>query len=99
MNYEVPKILEELPQGTGVCPQCGCTSIRRGVWPWYLGTIGAIAIKPAVCNQCECKFDLNKPTADYKKRMMNMALAINGIGCLGILAVIGALGVMIANMR
>lgn len=42
-----------------------------------------------ICNQCGHHFDAKKPQADLARRKRNLAIIINGIGGLGILAVIG----------
>ncbi len=81
-----------------VCPKCNSTAISSGPWPWYLGTIGAIFVKAVRCQQCGHNFDARKPQADIGKRKLILALVINGIGGLGILAVIGGLALMIMNM-
>lgn len=73
------------------CPKCGSRDLRNGPWPWYLGTIGAILVRAVVCNQCEHHFDARKPEADLARRKRNLAIAINGIGALGIATIIGAL--------
>lgn len=80
------------------CPKCNSTAISSGPWPWYLGTIGAIFVKAVYCRQCGHDFDARKPNADLGKRKLTLALVINGIGGLGILAVIGALALMIMKM-
>jgi hypothetical protein len=78
--------------GSGIpCPECGSRSHRAGPWPWYLGTVGAMVCRAVICNDCDHEFDLNKPHADLAKRKLNLALAINGVGLLGILGVIGLL--------
>lgn len=73
------------------CPQCGAKSVRSGPWPWYLGTVGAIMCKAVICNECGHEFDLKKPQANLASRKRNLAIVINLIGGLGILAVIGLL--------
>jgi len=79
-----------VPVSYGIaCPKCSSQSIRPGPWPWYLGTIGAIFVSARACNQCGHEFDARKPQADLGKRKLRLALVINGIGALGILAVIG----------
>jgi hypothetical protein len=82
------------PAGRGStvpCPECGSRYHRPGPWPWYLGTIGALLCRAVVCEDCGHHFDLNKPQADLATRKRNLALAINGIGLLGILGVVAAL--------
>ena len=74
------------------CPKCNSQSIRPGPWPWYLGTIGAMFVSARVCTQCGHEFDARKPQADLGKRKLRLALVINGIGALGILAVIFFVG-------
>lgn len=77
-------------EGRGTpCPQCGSRSQRAGPWPWYLGTVGAILCRAVICNDCGHEFDVNKPHAHLPTRKRNLALAINGVGCLGIVAVVG----------
>ncbi len=73
------------------CPSCGSRSLSNGPWPWYLGTVGAMVCRAMVCNDCGHEFDLNKPHANLATRKRNLALVINGIGLLGILAVVGGL--------
>jgi len=77
------------------CPRCGSHDLRNGPWPWYLGTIGAILVRAVVCNECEHHFDARKPQADLGRRKRNLAILINGVGALGILAIIGALVVFV----
>ncbi len=73
------------------CPKCGSGSMRSGPWPWYLGTVGAILCRAVICNDCGHEFDANKPKANLGTRKRNLAIAINSVGCLGIIAVIGGL--------
>ena len=75
----------------GVCPKCGSDNLSSGPWPWYLGTVGAMVCKAMVCDDCNHEFDLNKPHADLATRKRNLAIIINGVGFLGILAVCGGL--------
>jgi hypothetical protein len=70
------------------CPQCGSRSIENGPWPWYLGTVGALICKAVVCEDCGHEFDLYKPQADLAKRKLNLAIAINGVGLVGIIIVV-----------
>ena len=65
--------------------------MRHGSFPWYLGTIGAFLVSPVACVRCGHEFDARKPAADLKRRKMNLALAINGAGAIGILLIIGSL--------
>jgi DNA-directed RNA polymerase subunit M/transcription elongation factor TFIIS len=82
--------------GSGVgCPKCGSRSVRSGPWPWYLGTIGAMLCRAVICNDCGHEFDARKPKANLATRKLTLALAINGIGLLGILGVIGGLALWI----
>jgi len=82
--------------GSGpACPKCGSRDLRNGPWPWYLGTIGAVLVRAVVCNECEHHFDARKPEADLARRKRNLAILINGVGALGILAIIGALTVFV----
>ncbi len=77
---------------TGVpCPKCGCRSARPGPWPWYLGTVGAIVCRAVICNECEHEYDQKKPDANLATRKRNLAIGINAVGFLGIIAVIGLL--------
>lgn len=75
----------------GDCPQCGSPNIQSGPWPWYLGTVGAFLCKAMVCEDCGHEFDLYKPHADLAKRKLNLAIAINGVGLVGIIAVLTGL--------
>ena len=77
-------------EGTA-CPRCGSRKQRSGPWPWYLGTIGAMLVKAVVCAQCGHEFDTRKPQADLAARKRNLAIVINGLGLLGIAAIIGSL--------
>ncbi len=77
------------------CPECGAKSVRKGPWPWYLGTIGAIVCKAVICNECGHHYDEKKPHADLASRKRNLAIVINGIGLVGIIAVIVLLGLWI----
>jgi ribosomal protein L37AE/L43A len=70
------------------CPACGSRWIRRGPWPWYLGTVGLMFCKAMQCEKCGHEFDLYKPHANLAKRKLMLALVINGIGLVGIIAVI-----------
>ena len=71
--------------------------MRSGPWPWYLGTVGAIMCKAVICNACGHEFDLKKPHAHLPTRKRNLAIVINVIGLLGILAVIGLLVVWLIH--
>lgn len=77
------------------CPRCGSQSIVAGSWPWYLGTIGAIFVSARFCTQCHHEFDARKPTADFRKRKLRLALLINGFGALGILLVVFLVGLVV----
>lgn len=77
------------------CPKCGSTYSRAGSWPWYLGTVGAFVCRPVICEDCDHEFDAKKPEANLRSRLRNLAIVINGIGLLGIAAVIGLLGLWI----
>jgi hypothetical protein len=46
--------------------------------------------RAVICNDCGHEFDANKPKANLTARKRNLALIINGIGLLGILAIMGA---------
>jgi hypothetical protein len=79
-------------EGTsGGCPECGSHYLRAGPWPWYLGTIGAMLCRAVICGDCGHEFDANKPQANLATRKRNLAIAINGVGLLGIIGVIGGL--------
>ncbi|HVK18827.1 MAG TPA: hypothetical protein VM533_17990 [Fimbriiglobus sp.] len=77
------------------CPECGSEYQRSGPWPWYLGTVGMMFCKAVVCDDCGHHFDAKKPRADLATRKRNLAIAINGVGLLGILLVFGCLGAWI----
>src|SRR3954470_15906073 len=94
-DYLEPPRRVAAPPGSVPCPKCGSYSLRAGPWPWYLGTIGAIVCRAVVCNACGHEFDLKKPHADLAKRKVNLALLINGVGLLGIIAVFVLFGVWI----
>ena len=70
------------------CPECGSRWIRKGPWPWYLGTIGAIMCKAVQCQECGHEFDMYKPHANLASRKLNLAIAINGVGLIGIVVVL-----------
>jgi rubredoxin len=78
------------------CPKCGARSVRSGPWPWYLGTIGAIMCKAVICNECGHEYDEKKPQANLATRKRNLAIGINAVGFIGIVAVISLLIVWIA---
>jgi len=73
------------------CPKCGGKSVRSGPWPWYLGTVGAIMCRAVVCDACGHEYDLKKPNANLATRKRNLAIGINAVGLIGIIAVIGLL--------
>jgi hypothetical protein len=73
------------------CPACGSRWVRSGPWPWYLGTVGALVCKAVECQECGHQFDLYKPQADLAKRKLHLALAINGVGLIGIILILGGL--------
>lgn len=73
------------------CPKCGGRSVRPGPWPWYLGTVGALVCRAVICNACGHEYDEKKPDADLATRKRNLAIVINLVGLVGILAVIGGL--------
>ena len=79
------------------CPKCGRQDLRKGSFPWYLGTIGAIVMRVVICNRCGHEFDAKKPHADLPTRKRNMAILLNGIGAAGILAIIGGLVLLIRS--
>jgi len=78
-------------QGGVQCRKCGSRSLRNGPWPWYLGTLGLIFCQSAICNDCEHEFNAKKPQADLASRKLILALAINAVGLLAIIAVAGSL--------
>jgi hypothetical protein len=77
------------------CPACGSRDLRGGPWPWYLGTVGSFLCNVVTCRDCGHVFDTRKPQADWNKRALKLALILNGIGLLGIIAVIGGLILLI----
>jgi hypothetical protein len=82
------------------CPKCGSRWLRGGPWPWYLGTIGTFLCNVKTCEECGHVFDAKKPEADWGSRSIKLALILNGIGGLGIVAVIGGLILLImATMK
>jgi hypothetical protein len=74
-----------------VCPKCGSSYLSSGPWPWYLGTVGAMLCRAMVCDDCGHEFDAKKPHANLATRKRNLAIVINGIGLLGIAAILGGL--------
>jgi len=85
-------------RGGSGCPKCGGHSIRSGPWPWYLGTIGAMIVKAVICDDCGHHFDARKPDVDLAARKRKLAIIINGIGGLGILAICGGLFALIRSL-
>jgi hypothetical protein len=77
------------------CPEYGAKSVRNGPWPWYLGTVGAMLCKAVICNNCGHEYDQKKPHADLATRKRNLAIGINLVGGLGIVAILGLLVVWI----
>jgi hypothetical protein len=77
------------------CPACGARWIRKGPWPWYLGTVGLFFCKAVECQECGHAFDLYKPHANLAQRKLWLALAINGVGAVGIVVVLTVLVVSI----
>jgi hypothetical protein len=77
------------------CPACGSRDLRGGPWPWYLGTVGSFLCNVVTCRECGHVFDTRKPKADWSKRALKLALILNGIGLLGIVAVVGGLILLI----
>jgi hypothetical protein len=51
--------------------------------------------RAVICNDCGHEFDAKKPSADLPSRKLHLALVINGIGCLGILCVVGVMALYI----
>jgi transcription elongation factor Elf1 len=91
-----PRRKRRNPDNTKVaCPKCGAHSVRSGPWPWYLGTVGAMMCKAVICNECGHEYDEKKPQAHLPTRKRNLAIGINAVGGIGILAVIGLLVVWI----
>lgn len=78
------------------CPNCGGQSVRPGPWPWYLGTVGALMCKAVICNECGHEYDEKKPEANLATRKRNLAIGINLVGLLGIIAIIGGLAVWLS---
>lgn len=78
------------------CPKCGSRYSRKAPWPWYLGTVGAILCKAVVCTDCGHEFDANKPRANLERRKRNLAIGINGCGCLGMIFVLGLLALWLS---
>jgi hypothetical protein len=79
------------------CPKCGSRDLRGGPWPWYLGTVGTFLCNVVTCRDCGHVFDTKKPEADWNKRGLRLALILNGIGLIGIIAVIGGLALLILS--
>jgi hypothetical protein len=85
-------------RGGGVpCPECGSRNQHAGPWPWYLGTVGLMFCRAVVCEDCGHEFDAKKPRANLATRKRNLALAINGVGLVGIILVLGCLGAVIMS--
>ena len=80
------------------CPKCGAYSVRPGPWPWYLGTVGAMMCRAVICNECGHEYDEKKPSADLATRKRNLAIGINAVGLLGIIAVFGGLALWLSVM-
>ena len=80
------------------CPECGGRSVSPGPWPWYLGTVGAMLCKAVVCNACGHEYDEKKPDADLATRKRNLAIVINLVGLVGIIAVVGSLALWLSVM-
>jgi len=70
------------------CPKCGSRQLQNGPWPWYLGTVGLMFCKAVECQDCGHEFDLYKPHANLATRKMNLAIAINAVGAVGIILVL-----------
>ncbi|HEV3145900.1 MAG TPA: hypothetical protein VGZ47_18590 [Gemmataceae bacterium] len=77
------------------CPACGSRDLRGGPWPWYLGTVGSFLCNVVTCRDCGHVFDTRKPQANWNKRALKLALILNGIGLVGIIAVVGGLVLLI----
>jgi DNA-directed RNA polymerase subunit RPC12/RpoP len=74
------------------CPKCGSRAVSNGPWPWYLGTVGLFFCQAMICDDCGHEFDAKKPQADLATRKLILALAINAVGLVGIIAVVVGLG-------
>jgi uncharacterized protein (DUF983 family) len=72
--------------------------VRPGPWPWYLGTVGAMMCRAVICNECGHEYDEKKPDADLATRKRNLAIGINAVGLLGIVAVFGGLALWLSVM-
>jgi DNA-directed RNA polymerase subunit RPC12/RpoP len=81
------------------CPECGSRWIRKGPWPWYLGTVGAFMCKAVECQECGHEFDAYKPQADLAKRKLNLAIGINAVGLVGIIIVLTMLFLFIRAFK
>jgi|GEM_PF-6123321 len=79
-----------------LCPNCGGQSVRPGPWPWYLGTVGALMCRAVICNECGHEYDEKKPEANLATRKRNLAIGINLVGLLGIIAIIGGLALWLS---
>lgn len=95
------RIADNHPRGPQVasppCPRCRGQLMRASSSPFYLGVIGLMLVKPVVCTQCGHEFDARKPKANLNSRKRNLMLLLNGIGCLGIVAVITLLMLLIIS--
>jgi DNA-directed RNA polymerase subunit RPC12/RpoP len=83
-----PRFDDDEDRGGPQCPECGSHRLQKGPWPWYLGTVGLFFCKAMVCKGCGHEFDLYKPHADLARRKLNLAIAINGVGLVGIIIVL-----------
>jgi uncharacterized protein (DUF983 family) len=52
--------------------------------------------KAVICEECGHEYDEKKPQADLATRKRNLAIGINAVGLLGIIAVIGLLALWIS---
>ena len=55
-------------------------------------------VKAVICDDCGHHFDARKPDVDLAARKRKLAIIINGIGGLGILAICGGLFALIRSL-
>jgi hypothetical protein len=55
-------------------------------------------VKAVICDDCGHHFDARKPDADLAARKRKLAIIINGIGGLGILAICGGLFAFVRSL-
>ena len=73
------------------CPHCGGTQLAPGERSLATGTLGLMLMNPKVCMACGYAFDTKAPHIPLPERNRQMAVKINLLGGLGILAIILAL--------